>query len=67
MTDPHDLVVKAGLTADQFLWLRNEAEALGLSQSGMIRLLIQQERRRQALTQITPNDHAAASADPGRE
>jgi len=56
MTDNHDVIVKVGFTADQFLWLRNEAEALGLSQSAFLRNLVMQARRSQSLNELSDID-----------
>lgn len=56
MTDNHDVIVKAGFTADQFLWLRNEAEALGLSQSAFLRNLVMKARRDQSLSELSDLD-----------
>jgi hypothetical protein len=53
MTDSHDVIVKVGLTADQFLWLRDESEALGLSHSAYLRQLVQQARRHAALNSLS--------------
>ena len=58
----HDLVVKVGLTADLFVWARDEAEARGLSLSAFVRMLIIAERREQARFQITHDDREAASS-----
>lgn len=63
----HDLIVKVGLTADQFLWLRDRAEVLGLSQSAYLRLLLQADRRAHAHAHLRAVDHPADSAGPGLE
>ncbi len=51
--DNHDVIVKVGLTADQFIWMHDEAEALGLSDSAYIRQLIQQARRSDAINSLS--------------
>lgn len=56
MIDNHDVVVKAGFTADQFIWLRDEAENLGLSHSAYLRTLVMQARRNQSLSKLSAND-----------
>lgn len=55
MTDNHDVIVKAGFTADQFIWLRDEAESLGLSHSAFLRNLVMQARRNQSLSKLSAN------------
>lgn len=55
MTDNHDVIVKAGFTADQFIWLRDEAESLGLSHSAFLRNLVMQARRNQSLSKLSGN------------
>jgi hypothetical protein len=62
MTDNHDVVVKAGFTADQFIWLRDEAENLGLSHSAYLRNLVMQARRNQSLSKLSANDEELKSA-----
>ena len=56
MAAPHDVIVKVGLTADQFIFMRDEAEALGLSHSAYLRLLVNQQRRSCALSQLSDSD-----------
>ncbi len=56
MTDNHDVIVKAGFTADQFLWLRDEAESLGLSHSAFLRNLVMKARRDQSLSELSNID-----------
>jgi len=55
MTNNHDVIVKAGFTADQFIWLRDEAESLGLSHSAFLRNLVMQARRNQSLSKLSSN------------
>lgn len=62
MNDNHDVVVKAGFTADQFIWLRDEAENLGLSHSAYLRNLVMQARRNQSLSKLSANDEELKSA-----
>ena len=40
MTEHKDIVLKTGLTADQYLHARDMAASLGLSQSGYLRYLV---------------------------
>ena len=54
MAAPHDVIVKVGFTADQFIFMRDEAEALGLS--AYLRLLVNQQRRSCALSQLSDSD-----------
>lgn len=56
MPDNHDVIVKAGFTADQYLWLSNEAEALGLSHSAFLRNLVMKARRDQSLRELSDLD-----------
>jgi hypothetical protein len=63
----HDVVVKCGLTADQYVWLRDRAEALGLSQSAYLRLLLQADRRAHARGHLGAAEHPVESAGPGPE
>ncbi len=65
MSQAHDIVVKVGLTADQFLWLRDEAEAVGLSHSAYLRQLVQQARRHAALNSLSAIDHPSTMPDLG--
>jgi hypothetical protein len=55
MTDNHDIIVKAGFTADQFIWMRDEAENLGLSHSAFLRNLVMNARRNQSLNTLSSN------------
>jgi hypothetical protein len=63
----HDVVVKCGLTADQYVWLRDRAEALGLSQSAYLRMLLQADRRAHARGHLGAAEHPADSAGAGPE
>ena len=63
----HDIVVKVGVTADQYVWLRDRAEALGLSQSAYLRLLLQADRRAHARGHLDAAEHPADSAGCGPE
>lgn len=51
----HDVIVKTGLTADQFIAFRNDAEALGLSDSGCLRLLVTKFIRENAMRKLSNN------------
>lgn len=61
MTDNHDVIVKAGFTADQYIWLRDEAESLGLSHSAFLRNLVMQARRNQSLSKLSASDESNKS------
>jgi hypothetical protein len=63
----HDLIVKVGLTADQYVWLRDRAEVLGLSQSAYLRLLLQADRRAHARGHLGAAEHPTDSAGAGPE
>jgi hypothetical protein len=53
MPNNHDIFVKVGLTADQYIFLRDEADSRDLSQSAYLRQLIEQDRRRCAVTALS--------------
>jgi hypothetical protein len=63
----HDIEVKVRLTADQFVWLRDRAEACGLSQSAYLRMLLQQDRRVVHARHLGLGEHATDSAASGPE
>lgn len=65
MTDNHDVIVKAGFTADQFIWLRDEAESLGLSHSAFLRNLVMQARRNQSLSKLSSSGDLNKSTSLG--
>lgn len=63
----HDIEVKVRLTADQYVWLRDRAEALGLSQSAYLRMLLSKDRRAVHAEHLGLGEHASDSATPGPE
>ncbi len=63
----HDIVVKVGVTADQYVWLRDRAEVLGLSQSAYLRLLLQADRRAHFHAHLGAAEHPVDSAGAGPE
>lgn len=63
----HDIIVKVGLTADQFVWMHAEAEALGLSDSAFVRQLIQQARRSAAMSSLSSIQASFEMADSDRK
>ena len=67
MTNNHDVIVKVGLTADQFVWMHDEAEALGLSDSAFVRQLIQQARRSAAMSSLSSIQCSFVTPVPGHD
>lgn len=51
----HDVIVKAGLTADQYLAFHKDAEILGLSDSGCLRVLVTRFIRDNAMRKLSLN------------
>lgn len=51
----HDVIVKAGLTADQYLSFHKDAETLGLSDSGCLRVLVTKFIRDNAMRKLSLN------------
>jgi hypothetical protein len=49
----HDVIVKAGLTADQYLAFHKDAEMLGLSDSGCLRVLVTKFIRDNAMRKLS--------------
>ncbi len=49
----HDVIVKAGLTADQYLAFHKDAEMLGLSDSGCLRVLVTKFIRDNAMKKLS--------------
>lgn len=66
-TTSHDIIVKVGLTADQFVWMHSEAEAMGLSDSAFVRQLIQQARRSAAMSSLSSIQCGFVTPVPGHE
>ena len=59
MANQHfDITIKIGLTADQFLFIRDEAEANGLSVSAMVRNLVANLQRAQAMQSLSTSHPA---------
>ena len=61
----HDVIVKVGLTADQYLWLKNEAEESGLSQSAYLRQIVQTMRRQVALSSLSVTERYGDMTEAG--
>jgi len=54
MSNQHfDVTIKIGLTADQFIFIRDEAEASGLSVSAMVRNMVATLQREHALNLLS--------------
>ena len=51
----HDVIVKAGLTADQYVAFHKDAEMLGLSDSGCLRVLVTKFIRENAMRKLSLN------------
>ena len=49
----HDVIVKAGLTADQYLSFHSDAEAVGLSDSACLRVLVTRFIRDNAMKKLS--------------
>jgi len=61
----HDIIVKVGFTADQYVWMKEAAEESGLSHSAYIRNLVAEERRRRALASLSVMERYGAMDDSG--
>jgi hypothetical protein len=67
MANQHfDITIKIGLTADQFLFIRDEAEAKGLSVSALVRNMIANLQRAQAMKSLSAAHPAADMAEVSR-
>lgn len=66
MHNGHDVIVKVGLTADQYVAMAKLAEAADLSQSWFMRSLLVREIRADAMKHI-PHPLAHASTNVGRD
>lgn len=60
----HDLKTCCFLTADEYLFARDEAEARGLSVSAFIRTLVINERRAVSMKKLSPYERYENSAEP---
>lgn len=49
----HDVIVKTGLTADQYIAFHNDAQAIGLSDSGCLRVLATKFIRDNAMRKLS--------------
>ena len=61
----HDLKTCCFLTADEYLFCRDEAEARGLSVSAFLRTLVIQERRAVCIARLSPVERYEQSAETG--
>lgn len=61
----HDLKTCCFLTADEYLFARDEAEARGLSVSAFIRTLVIKERRAVSISKLSPFERYEHSAETG--
>ena len=53
MAEKHDVIVKTGLTADQYISFHNDAEAMGLSDSACLRVLATKFIRDNAMKKLS--------------
>ena len=60
----HDIKVCAFLTADEYIFARDESEARGISISAFIRMLIIRERRAVSRERLSADEALIDSADP---
>lgn len=61
----HDLKTCTFLTADEYLFCRDEAEARGLSVSAFIRALVINERRAVSIARLSPAERYEQSSEVG--
>lgn len=57
MNDNHDVIVKVGLTADQYISFHNSALADDLKDAQLLRQLILKHIRQVAMNQLSTNTH----------
>lgn len=57
MNDNHDVIVKVGLTADQYISFHNSALADDLKDAQLLRQLILKHIRQVAMNQLSTNAH----------
>ena len=57
MTDNHDVIVKVGLTADQYIAFHNSALADDLKDAQLLRQLVLRHIREVAMCQLSTNKH----------
>lgn len=65
--DPHDQRVPILLTADEYLFCRDEAEKRGISISAYFRQLLNVDRRSVALGELSVDQRFEKSAEPAQE
>ena len=63
MNDNHDVIVKIGLTADQFVTFHADAQNLGLSDSACGRMVILKFIRANAMTKLSANSDMDRSTE----
>ena len=63
MTDNHDIIVKVGLTADQYISFHTSAKNDDLKDAQLLRSLILKHIREVAMTQLSGNKHDLESAE----
>ena len=61
-----DITIKIGLTADQYLFIRDEAEANGLSVSAQVRNMVAMLQRAQAMRSLSTAHPAVAMNETSR-
>ena len=66
-TDPHDQRVPVLLTADEYLFARDESERRGVSISAYFRSLLNVDRRHVALGELSINQRYEESAEPAHD
>ncbi len=63
MNDNHDVIVKVGLTADQYISFKNEARNLDLKDSACLRMLVIKFIREVAMKQLSVNRQVDESTE----
>ena len=53
MTDNHDVIVKVGLTADQYLSFHELAQEFGLKDSACLRVLVMKFIRKESMKKLS--------------
>lgn len=59
--DNHDNRIPVGLTADEYIFIRDQSAEEGLTQSALIRRLINEYRRQVALSRLSVNERYETS------
>lgn len=67
MVTPHDQRVPVLLTADEYLFARDEAERRGMSISAYFRWLLAADRRHVALGKLSTHERYEKSADAAQD